>query len=184
MKIEIETRFLDIDKKGLIKKLKDFDAVDKGEVKLDEIIFYDKDLKWLDENRLIRLRKQNGLVNLTYKDNKHQKVDSAKEIEFNVSDFEHAKKFLVAIGGLIAYRIIEKYRHTFELDGVTFDIDTWPKIPVYVELEGDSVKDLKKVAKKVGFDWNERFDGDARYVYKKYGFDFDKLRTVTFKKFE
>ena len=81
-------------------------------------------------------------------------------------------------------KTVEKYRHTFELDGVVVDIDTWPKIPVFVELEGNSVDDLKLVAQKLGLIWENRFDGDPRFVYKKYGFDFDKIRTVTFNKFE
>ena len=183
MKTEIETRFLEIDKPALIKKLVALKAVDKGEIELNEIIFYDKDLKWLEEKRLVKLRKKNDSVKLIYKNNKEQKVDSAKEIEFDVSSLEDAKALLEAIG-LVAYRIVEKYRHSFVLDGVTLDIDTWPKIPVYVELEGDSVEALQKVAQKLGLVWDNRFDGDPRFVYKKYGFDFDKIRTVTFDRFE
>ncbi len=183
MKTEIETRFLDIDKADLIKKLGALKAIDKGEVKLNEIIFYDKDFKWQNECRFVRLRKKGEIITLTYKQNKAQKVDSAKEIEFNVSSLESTKDLLETIG-LTAYRTVEKYRHTFELGGVTLDIDTWPKIPVYVELEGDSVDALKNAANKLGLIWDNRFDGDARFVYKKYGFDFDKIRTVTFDKFE
>jgi adenylate cyclase, class 2 len=183
MKTEIETRFLDINKKALVLLLNKLGAENKGEDKLDEIIFYDKDLKWLNENKFIRLRKKNGQVKLTYKHNKHQTVDSAQEIEMDITDMDKMKQILIETG-LTPYRIIEKFRHTFELDGVILDIDTWPKIPVYVELEGKSVDDLKKVAAKLGLDWEKRFDGDARFVYKKYGFDFDNLKTVTFSKFE
>jgi adenylate cyclase class 2 len=179
MSTEIETRFLEVDKDGLILKLQSMNAVDKGEVKLHEIIFYGKDLLWMNENKFIRLRKKNDSVKLTFKSNKEQKVDTAQEIEFTVSSMDDAKSFLEAIG-LVQYRVVEKYRHTFILDGVTLDIDTWPKIPVYVELEGDSVESLKGVAHKLGFDWDNRFDPDPRYVFKKYGFDFDNIRTVTF----
>jgi len=183
MKTEIETRFLEIDKADLIKKLTALNAVDKGEVKLNEVIFYDKDLKWLKENRFIRLRESGDTVKLTYKQNKNQQVDSAKETEFTLSSLSDAEAVLKEIG-LIAYRTVEKYRHSFELDNVTLDIDTWPKIPIYVELEGNSVEDLRSVAGKLGLDWDSRFDKDARYVFKKYGFDFDNIRTVTFDKFE
>jgi adenylate cyclase class 2 len=183
MKIEIETRFLEIDKKDLIEKLIKFGAVDEGEVKLDEIIFYDKDLKWLDEHRLVRLRKIKDKIKLTYKHNKGQKVDSVDEVEFEVSDFDEAKILLESIG-LIAYRVVEKRRHTFILDGVTIDIDEWPRIPAYAEFEGNSVDELKKIVEKLSLKWEDRFDADPRYVYKHYGFDFDKLRWVTFGRFE
>ena len=163
MKIEIETRFLDIDKKDLIEKLKKFCAVDEGEVKLDEIIFYDKDLKWFDEHRLVRLRKVKDKIKLTYKHNKGQRVDSVDEAEFEVSDFNEAKILLESIG-LVAYRIVEKMRHTFKLDGVTIDIDQWPQIPAYAEFEGDSVDELKKIVDKLGLKWENRFEADPRFM--------------------
>ncbi len=183
MHTEIETRFLDIDKNSLISNLQKLGAKDCGEIKLNEIIFYDNELKWLDEKRLVKLREKDGVVKLIYKNNKEQQVDSAKEIEFTVSSLKDAKALLEAIG-LLAYRTVEKYRHTFTLDNVTVDIDTWPKIPTYAELEGNSVEDLKLVADKLGLVWEDRFDGDPRFVFKHYGFDFDNIRTVTFDKFE
>jgi len=183
MKIEIETRFLGIDKNALILKLNELGSVDKGEVKLNDTIFYDKNSKWLEENIVVKLREKNSEAKLIYKVNKENKIDSAREIEFSVSSPTDAKEFLEAIG-LVAYRAIEKFRHSFLLDNVIIDIDTWPKIPVYVELEGDSVEDLKKVAAKLKLNWEDRFDGDPRMVFKKYGFDFDNIRTITFDKFE
>jgi adenylate cyclase class IV len=132
---------------------------------------------------LVKLRKNKNYIRLIYKENKEQKIDSAKEIELDVKDFEEAKAFCLAIG-LVAYRVIEKYRHTLILDGVALDIDTWPQIPVLVELEGDSVENLKKVAEKLDFDWEKRFDGDPREVYKSYGYDFDNIHTLTFAKVE
>ena len=53
MAIEIETRFLDINKSDLISKLHSLGAKDLGESKLDEIIFYDQTLTWLDKNKFI-----------------------------------------------------------------------------------------------------------------------------------
>lgn len=183
MKTEFETRFLDINKEDLISKLKALGATNKGEVKLNEIIFYDKDLKWLDEHKLVKLRKKNNSIKLIFKSNKEQTADSAKEIEFEVPNFTETKEFLEAIG-LVPYRIVEKYRHTFEFQNIILDIDTWPKIPTYVEFEGNSVDELQKAAKTLGFDWEDRFDGDPRFVYKKYGFDFDNIKIVTFDEFK
>jgi len=183
METEFETRFLEINKDVLIKKLKDFGAEDCGEDKLEEIIFYDQNLNWLNENKFVRLRKKRDSIKITFKHNSKQTADSAKEIEFGVSDIKKATGLLEAIG-LIAYRVVEKYRHTFKFENVTLDIDTWPKIPTYVEFEGGSVEELKLAAKKLGFDWEKRYDKDARYVFQKYGYDFDNIRTITFDKFE
>ena len=85
--------------------------------------------------------------------------------------------------GLKAMRQLEKYRHTFGFDDVTLDIDTWPEIPTYVEIEGPSIESLKKFCVKFGLDWEKRFDGDAREVFRHYGFDLDKIDMITFSKF-
>lgn len=183
MKTEFETRFLEIDKEALVEKLRELGAVDEGEITLDEEIFYDEKLDWMNKNKFVRLRKKGKKIMLTYKHNPKQEVDSAREIEFEVSDMDAAGQFLEALG-LLKYRIVQKYRHTFKLGGVTFDIDTWPKIPAYVELEAESVEEIKAAAEKLGFDWEKRFDKDARYVFKHYGYDFDNLRSVTFDKFQ
>lgn len=180
---EIETRFLNVDKSQLISMLKGLGAIDDGENKLLEYIFYDRDLKWVDENKFVRLRQNGAKLTMTFKQNNPQKIDSANEIEYEISDIEKARELLQNTG-LRLYRVVEKYRHTFTIDNVTVDIDTWPKIPVYVELEGTSVEDLEKISSKLGFNWNDKFDKDARYVYQKYGFDFDKLTCITFDKFE
>jgi len=44
---EIEVRFLEIDYPSLVEKLNGLGAEDFGEDFLREIIFYDKDLKWM-----------------------------------------------------------------------------------------------------------------------------------------
>ncbi len=183
MKTEIETRFLEINKNHLIVTLQALGAADKGEVKLDEIIFYDKYLTWMKDGKLVKIRRKGDDIKLIFKNNKEKTIEGVQEIEFKIPNIAEVKSFLEAIG-LIAYRTIEKYRHSFELDGAVIDIDTWPKIPVYVEIEGDSAENVKGIAEKLGFNWEDRFDGDPRVVFKKYGFDLDKIRTVTFDTFE
>src|ERR1035437_10572874 len=117
MEKEIETRFLDINKDELIKKLVSLGAVDNGEDKLEETIFHPVDNSWVGKNKFVRLRKTKNKIKLTYKENVGQTVDSAREIELEVSDLEKCSKFFEKIG-LNAMRQLEKYRHTFILDDV------------------------------------------------------------------
>lgn len=179
MQKEIETRFLEIDKGQLVQKLASLGAVDKGEEKLEEIIFHAADLSWIGKRKFVRLRKKKDKIVLTYKENVGQAVDSAREIELEVSDLEVCSEFLGKLG-LQPMRRLEKYRHTLELDGVTIDIDSWPKIPPYVEIEGSSVESLKNVCGILNMDWEKRFDGDAREVFRKYGYDLDNITVITF----
>jgi len=183
MEKEIETRFLDINKDEFIRKLISLGAIDQGEEKLEEMIFHMADGSWFGKNKFIRLRKTKDKIKLTYKENAGQTTDSAREIEFEVSDLEKCFNFFEKIG-LKAMRRLEKYRHTLKLDDVTIDIDTWPKIPTYAEMEGPSVESLKKFCEKFGLDWDKRFDGDAREVFRNYGYDLDKISVVTFSEFK
>ncbi len=112
---ETEVRFLEIDKDALIKKLIELGAVDKGEVMLEEVIIYDKDLKWLDERRFIRVRKCGDTIKLTYKH--HGDLDKnsgvAHEIEQEITDLEKDVQLFEAVG-LTPYRRQQKKRHTLE----------------------------------------------------------------------
>lgn len=179
MQEEIETRFLDINKDELVKKLVSLGAIDKGEEKLEEIIFHAADGSWIGKRKFVRLRKTKDKIKLTYKENIEQTVNSAREIELEVSDMDKCSKFLEKIG-LKEMRQLEKYRHTFELGDTTIDIDTWPKIPTYMEIEGPSVEAVKNTCDRLGFDWEKRFDGDAREVFKHYGYDLDKIDVIAF----
>ena len=183
MEKEIETRFLDIDKNELVKKLVSLNAMDKGEEKLQEIIFYDKARSWQGKHKFVRLRKIKDKIKLTYKSNTLQTVDSAREIELEVSDLEKCSELFDHIG-LKAVREMEKYRHTFKLGDVSVDIGTWPKIPTYMEVEGPSVESLKNVCSLLGIDWEKRFDGDAREVFKRYGHNIDDFTMITFAEFK
>lgn len=181
---EIECRFLDIDKEALVQKLNNLGAKDKGEIMLEETIIYDQELKWGDEQRFLRLRKSGDKTVVTYKEHREHAVDGAYEIEFEVGNYEKAEALFEKIG-LKPFRHQQKKRHTFELNDVTFDIDTWPRIPTYVELEGKSEEDLKAAANRVGYDWEDAVFHNARWVIEnKYNIPVGKLRWFTFDRYE
>lgn len=163
MNKEIEARFLNIDKEKLIQTLETIGATDRGETLLREIIFYDSDNKWQDEGRFVRIRTSENGTMVTYKQNQAQTIDSATEIEFPITEPEQVETFLEHIG-LVAFRHQEKKRHTFIKAGVTIDIDTWPNIPTYVELEGLSEEAIRTIAEMIGFNWGDAVFDDARKI--------------------
>ena len=184
MATETEVRFLEIDKKALVKKLRALGATDLGEKLLKEVIIYDKDLDWKKENKFIRVRQNGEEIKLTYKHHTNKEKGEAKEIEFKIDDLDSAVAF-VEVLGFQAVRHQEKKRHTLKLGSVIFDIDTWPKIPTYVELEGPSLKALESAAKKVGLDWQDAVYEDAASVIENiYHIPVRNMRWFTFKKFE
>ncbi len=182
---EIEVRFLEINYPEFLKKLHEKGAEDLGEDFLREIIFYDKESKWIYEvKKFVRIRQTKKAVLLSFKHHEEDSATGTKEIELEVSDVEKTKEFLEEIG-LVAFREQEKKRHTFKLDGVIIDIDTWPSIPTYVELEGQSEEDLKKVAAILELDWKNVVFKSARFIIEeRYGIPVSKLHFFTFDRIE
>lgn len=183
---ELEAHFLEIDVPSVKRKLKELKALDLGEDFFKEIIFYDKALTWRDarliEPKLLRMRKtKNGIV-VSFKHRKSSRHKHQTEIEMEVSDWENAKKIFEETG-LIAYRVQEKKRHSYKLGHVTIDIDTWPSIPPYIEIEGHREKDIKEAAELLGFDYkNAIFKGAGYIIETFYNLDVYKFRHFTFKK--
>jgi adenylate cyclase class 2 len=165
---EVEVRFLEIDASDLKRRLSELGAEDLGEDMYEEIIAY-KDASWLEYKRkFIRLRKTKKGTSLTYKHQEKDTIDGTEEIEFEVSDFAQAELFLKRIGFDFFMRRQQKKRHAFKLNGVSIDIDTWPRIPTYVELEGDSEQIIKDAAKNLGLDWSKAVFENPRIVMEKY----------------
>ena len=178
---EIEVRFLNINKAEFITTLRTLGATETPEYRLEETIFYDPELKWRDvDKRFVRIRKTGDAIAITYNHKQHAGIDGTEEIEFAVNDMTRARLFVERLG-LVAYREQAKKRHTWKLDGVTIDIDEWPTVPPYVELEGSSEAHLKEVAAKLNLDWSKKITEDALVVLEKYyNIPFGKLRHFTF----
>lgn len=181
---EIECRFLEIDKEALIKKLRDLGAEDKGELMQEETIFYNEDHSWAHVGRRVRLRKAGNDITMTYKERHAETIDGVLEIEFGIDDAVKAELLLQKIG-LDAARKQQKLRHAFSLDNVAIDIDTWPKVPTYVELEGESEDQIHKVADKIGLDWNDmNVQSVGKILEDKYNIPIRQLKFFTFDRFE
>ncbi len=183
---EIEVRFLEMDKAALMARLAELGAEDRGEDLLEEVICYDRELTWRDGGtKILRVRKTNAGIMMAYKDRPEgDTIDGTVEIELAVSDFDTAVLFLEKIG-YPAYRHQEKKRHTFVLDGVMVEIDTWPKIPTYVELEGESEQALRDAAEKLGMDWaNVVTDNPRKIIEGRYHIPVGQMKWFTFAKFE
>lgn len=181
---EIEVRFLEIDKKRLIARLQQLGAQDAGELLLEESIFYDAAGTWKNQKKHARIRNTGKEVFLTYKHNQSATAQGTQEIEIAISDAKKARDLLETLG-LVLSRQQQKRRHSFRLNNVIIDIDTWPKVPTYVELEGSSEDAIKQAAASLNLDWAKV---ELRYppqvLREVYGIDVTKLKSFTFDRIE
>ena len=178
MAIEYEVRFLEINKMEIIHKLRDMGAEDLGEDILEEIIFYGDD--WREKNMFIRIRKRGNNIRLSYKHHTAMTIDGTIEHEVVISDIENMCEILKATG-LELSRRQQKLRHTFKLPGVTFDIDTWPRIPAYIEIEGENETIIRESAEKLGLDWKDvKYENAGKVLKKFYNLDLVNSKDFVF----
>jgi adenylate cyclase class 2 len=181
--IEIEARFKEIDVSNIVERARELGGLDMGEHLLEETIFYDKELLWRDRGQFARLRSYAGKNIFTYKHVKADRIDGTEEIEFEVDKPDQLKTFLERIG-LTPFRVQQKKRWTLKFDGVTLDIDHWPMIPPYLEIEGESEEKIKETAEKLGLLWENALFIDARKIIEGYGIDVSTFKFFTFDKCE
>lgn len=177
MNTEFEVRILEIDVKKLEERLNSLKAIYKGEFNQERYVY---DVKPKKEGKWIRLRKANDDVTLTIKDITNNKIDGTKELEIKVDDFEKTNLILEELG-YINKSYQENKRKRYILDNTEIDIDSWPLIPTYVEIEGKSEEDVINMVEKLGYTKSDMVTLNLNEVYRKYGYELDEINDLRFK---
>ena len=162
MNLEIEATFLEIDKAELRTKLEAIGAqLVRPEILMRRVVFD------VSKHAFARVRDEGDRIMLTYKNHHDNTLTGTEEINVEVSDYDATIAILKACG-LHAKSDEDSYRESWKLDEVEIDIDTWPWIPSYVEIEGPSPEKVQAVATKLGFDMKDAIIGSVDEVYKLY----------------
>lgn len=162
MNLEIEATFVEINKNELRAKLKAAGGkLIKPEILMRRIVFD------TGEHSFARVRDEGDRIVLTYKRQHNETLTGTEELNVEVSSYEDTIAILKA-SGLRAKADEESYRESWELNGTEIDIDTWPWIPSFVEIEGQSPEAVEKVATTLGFDMKDAIIGSVDEVYKLY----------------
>lgn len=176
MKTEYEIRILEVDKEEMIAKLETLGAKRIGEYNQKRYVY---DLKPAENGKWIRLRTNGKNTTLTYKDIVSNTIDGTKEIEIEVDDFETTNELLERIGFKNkGYQ--ENTRIQYLLNEVEIDIDLWPMIPPYMEIEGKSEKEVLDTIELMGIDKSKFTTLNCSEIYKSYGIDIDKIEVLKF----
>lgn len=177
MKTEYEVRILEINKEDFIRKLEKLGAKKKGEFAQKRYVY---DLRPAEDGKWIRLRTNGKSTTLTYKDIVSDTIDGTKEIEFEVEDINKTNEFLEKIG-FKSRNYQENNRIQYILSNVEIDIDTWPMIPTYVEIEGESEEDVKKIIEMLDIDKSKLTTLNCKDIYERiYGIDISRIKVLKF----
>ena len=177
MHIEYEERVLEIDEKSIIEKIEMCKGKKVGEFFQKRYVY---DFMPKRENEWIRLRTNGEKTTLTYKNVEKNSIDGTKELEVEVSDFEETNE-LLKILGYIPKAYQENNRIRYIINDVELDIDTWPKIPTYLEVEGENIEKVKEVEKLLEIDNNKITNLNCEDIYKDiYNVDIDSIKFLKF----
>lgn len=166
MQTEIEAKFLDADHDEIRGKLKKLGAVRTHERRLMHRKNFDYPDHRLEKvGGWVRVRDEGDQVTLSYKQLNDRSLHGTKEVSLIVDGFDSACKLLEAIG-LKSYSYQETKRETWELDGAQVELDEWPWVKPYVEIETPDEKTLKNIASKLGLEWSEAKHGSVEIVYQ------------------
>lgn len=157
---ELETRIIDIDVDDIRKKLKDLGAKQvKAEDQINELYDFE-DGRLLSKKGYARVRtvfdKITNKETIFMTTKKMLSQDTFKVMEENeviVDNNEMARKIFTSLG-LVLIQSINKYRESYRLENALIEIDINDKsfcpFP-YIEIETDSVENLDKVVKLLGY---------------------------------
>ena len=171
MHTEYEVRVLEINKEEVIKKLESLNATLQWDA-IQRRYVYDfipkVDGKW------IRLRTNGINSTLTIKNLVSSDIDGTQELEIGVDNFERCNLILKELG-YIPKGYQENRRRQYLLNGVEIDIDSWPMIPDYLEIEGPSEAAVFNALEALGFSKEKSTTRDVEGIFLDYGYMLDEI---------
>src|SRR3989338_3691563 len=162
---EIETKVLEVNVEEVKKKLKILGAEETQNTRLTVDWYCPKGACESGHPWYLRVRKtSDGKSEISWKSLEKfvGNTRQSEEINVDVSDFEKAKALLKAIG-LENYAHQEKDRISFSLKDWNFDLDQYPGMPAYLEIEGISEKHVGEAIKLLNLE-NHRSIGEGERV--------------------
>lgn len=174
----------------LLKKYNINDAEDIFEKSFSEITTFLNDsitedlfkrLK-INPNKWIRLRQSNDTTILTSKhilDKVTSDFQSVYEVEFEVSSLEETNLFLESIG-IVKRNYQEKIRYSYIYKNAEVEIDIWPLINPYMEIECDDEDIINEVIEKLELTNKEIVSLNTEQLYKRIGIDIQNISELKF----
>ena len=180
MKTEFEAKFLNVDIEPLRGQLKALGASCSVPERLMQRLVFETD-NLLKKKAWLRVRNEGDKITMTLKQTTDsQGIDRIREVEVTVDSFENAVTLLTE-AGFKPMRHEDNRRESWRLDQASIDIDTWPKIPTFVEIEGPDKASVEACVRKLGFDMNQARFGSIDEIYQtEYSINIMSMTRISF----
>lgn len=164
MNTEIEVKFLHIDHDEIRTKLSNIGAVCEQPIRLMRRVTFDSP-EMKARNGWIRVRDEGDKVTFTYKQTDSYDIDGTKEIETTVGDFD-ATIAILEQANIAKGSFQESRRETWTLGEVHVELDEWPWLDPYIEIEAPTEELIHDTAMKLGLDMAQALAGDVMVAYR------------------
>jgi len=167
MAIEIEAKFLNIDRSAMRQKLVVLGyQCTQPDYLMRRVVF---DTPNSDGHSWARVRDEGGTITISYKRTHDiNRVDGTEEIQVTTNDFDAACKLLAAFG-LVRKSYQETRREIWLRGAVEVTLDEWPGLPPFTELEAPDEPTLRAATAELGFDWSKALFGAVGAAYETIG---------------
>lgn len=176
METEYEIKILNINVKEIKKRLKKVGARFIAERHQKRFTF---NLNPPDRHKWMRLRDDGEKVTLAVKEITQKGIEGTKEVEVIVNDFEKTR-FILKELGFKPKNYQENKRISYALGNVKIEIDFWPMLTPYLEIEGETKRAVEKTIEKLGFNKQDITDLDTVDIYKQQGIDVLNIKHLKF----
>jgi adenylate cyclase class 2 len=166
MQTEIEAKWLNVSIPDMRKRLEAVGATLVVSERLMVRSVFDYADKRLEKvSGWVRVRNEGDKITLSYKQLNDRTMHGTKEVTVVVDNFENTCVFLESIG-LKRYAFQETKRESWKLGDTEIELDTWPWIPSFVEVEAKSEAELRDAASRLDLDFESALHGSVETVYQ------------------
>ncbi len=173
---EVELKVLEVNVREMHERLMRLGARKVEHGLVHEVAFDFPNGRIRKKDELFRIRQYGKRTEIAYKTNSAHHKDFLEHDEYEtvVGDFDIICKIMKLLG-LKMIRDREKKRTSYALGKVKIEIDKYPAIPPYLEIEGRK-KDIKDALKKMGYSMKDTTNMTSTKVLKYYKQDPDYQR--------
>ena len=183
---EVEVKFLNVDVAALEVRLAEIGAKKVFDRNYRHKVYDYPDLRLNANNAWIRVRDEGDQVTMGFKQRTNTSSSDVSsndggmdEVEMIVSDFDKAALFLEKIG--MKRKFYEENRRIRWVKGeIEFDIDYWPQLKPYLEIEAKEWSQIDEAIELLGLDPKDKKIFSTYQIYKLEGIDELDYDEITF----
>lgn len=113
----------------------------------------------------VRVRDEGDRITMSYKQAPEQStIADCFETELTIDSYDNGVTFCEDLG-MVRKSYQETKRESWETDDAKFDIDTWPGVPAFIEVEAADETTVRRYVEQLGLAWSDALFGGVGVIY-------------------